>query len=142
MTMIFNASVAQGFRDPALPEAAQGFPPCGRTGRPPVARPVINGSPHLHMEWTDRRLRQEFVQRARYNPANADRQWGIERLVKKIAKDAHASTKREEIWTFIEVNYGEYCHESALGESRPFWEVHDTESHISTSEHKLLNSSR
>jgi hypothetical protein len=94
-------------------------------GRPPVLGPVIGGLPFLEMEWVDCPVGCLFVQRAVNDPANADRRWDIERLVKKIAKQAHASPKREEIRAFVEANYNDDCYELALGESRSFWDVHE-----------------
>jgi hypothetical protein len=44
------------------------------------------GEVYLEMEWTQCPLQHEFMLRAQYKPDNADRQWEIERLVKKIAK--------------------------------------------------------
>jgi hypothetical protein len=47
------------------------------------------------------------------DPANADRQGDIERLVKKTAEDAHPSPKREEIRVFVEPNYHDDSYEFA-----------------------------
>jgi hypothetical protein len=90
---------------------------------PPVVVPDNN---HLivQKEWTDCQLKLELVSRAAYNPTNPTRQWDIDRLVKKIAKDAHVSRKQTEIRAFVEDTCNDDSDEFALGESSSFWEVH------------------
>jgi hypothetical protein len=69
-------------------------------------------------------LHIEVVEGLQSRPVNnIYRQWEVERLVKKIVKEAHASTKRDEIHWWVEENLQE-SDEFAIGDSRSFHQVH------------------
>lgn len=75
--------------------------------------------------WPDCRITVEDFQSASLDPGNEEHLFEVERLVRRIAKDAHVTVANRggEIRAFVEANYWE-SNEFALGESMGFLDVH------------------